>query len=134
VPAEVKVLPAKKPKVAKEPSATSITWQAYAEAYQARYGVPPIRNAKTNGQLANFCSRIPADEAPAVAAYYVEHNLAWYVRSGHSVDAMLRDAEKLRTEWATRRQITGAQAAQADRTQTNMGAFGALLAEAEVRQ
>ena len=113
---------------------TGATWAAYADAYERRYGVEPLRNAKVNGQLAQFLGRIPHDEAPGVAEFYVGHQQAFYVAKGHAVDYLLRDAEKLRTEWMTRRQITSTQAAQADRTQTNLNAFGPLLAEAEAKE
>ena len=66
----------------------------------------PVRNAKVNGMLARFCSRVPADEAPHIAAYYLGHNSAYYVQRGHPADCLLADAEKLRTEWATNRQTT----------------------------
>ena len=52
----------------------------------------------------------------------------------HPVNLLLRDCEKLRTEWATNRQITRSQAQMADRTQTNANAFGALIAEAKARE
>jgi hypothetical protein len=52
----------------------------------------------------------------------------------HSVDLLLRDAETLRTQWATKRQVTSTQALQADRTQTTANAFAPLLAEARANQ
>jgi hypothetical protein len=113
---------------------SSETWGAYAFAYQGRYGAEPVRNARVNGQLAQFVGRIPADEAPAVAAFYVRHQNGLYVSAMHPVNLMLRDAEKLRTEWATNRQMTRTQGQQADKTQTNANAFGALIAEAQQRE
>lgn len=115
-------------------SAASQAWEAYADAYAGRYAAMPVRNAKVNGQLAQLVARLGADEAPAVAAFYVGHNGAFYVRAMHAVDLLLRDAEKLRTEWATRRQVTATAALQADKTQTNLEAFGPLLAEARARE
>lgn len=76
---------------------SSRVWDAYALAYQDRYGVEPVRNGKVNGQLAHLVKRLGA-EAPAVAGFYVRHNNAWYVKRGHAVDCLLADAEKLRTE------------------------------------
>lgn len=119
---------------AKKIAPTAETWDAYAFAYARRYGTNPVRNATVNGQLANFCKRIPANEAPAVAAFYVTHGNRYYVQAGHSVAAMVRDAEKLRMEWDTGRRITAEQAQQADRTQTNGGAFARLIEEAEERE
>ena len=77
------------------------TWTAYSDAYTKRYGVAPIRNATVSGQLANFVKRIGQAEAPSVAEFYVLHPGPFYVRAMHSIAAMVRDAEKLRTEWAT---------------------------------
>ena len=86
-------------------SKTAATWQAYSDAYRGRYGVDPVRNRAVNGQLANFIDRIPADEAPAVAAFYVDHPNALYCNAQHPVNLMLRDAESLRTQWTTGRKV-----------------------------
>lgn len=109
---------------------TAATWEAYATAYRERYGADPVRNATVNAQLRAVVARLGGEEAPHVAAFYVRHNAAFYVRSGHATGGLLKDCEKLRTEWATRRQITATAAQQADRTQTNLDAFAPLLAKA----
>lgn len=124
----------RKPSKPKDQPKTSPTWDAYANAYFGRYGTEPVRNATINGQLANFVNRIGVDEAPHVAAYYVQHNGRFYVSQMHPVGAMTKDAEKLRTEWATGRQMTATKAHQADKTQTNYDAFAGLRAEAEMRE
>jgi phage replication O-like protein O len=79
---------------------TAPTWKAYKDAYFIRYGVDPIRNAKVNGQIAQFIKRVPVNEAPHIASHYVKQN-GFYADRMHPVDFMLKDAEKLRTEWAT---------------------------------
>jgi hypothetical protein len=114
--------------------ASGETWISYADAYKHRYGVTPVRNARVNGQLAQFVGRISAGEAPCVAAFYVRHQNGLYVAAMHPTNLMLRDAEKLRTEWATNRQVTRTEAHQADRTQTNANAFGSMIAEAKTRE
>lgn len=129
--APVTAKPAKKPKADKEPAPTAETWTAYAGAYEARYGTQPVRNATVNGQLAQLVARIGAAEAPDVAAWFLSSRNSFYVQSGHSVGILLRDCEKLRTEWATGRQVTQTQAIQGDRTQTNANAFAGLLLEAQ---
>ncbi len=48
-------------------------------------------------------SRLGAVEAPAVARFYVGFMDPFYVKQMHAVDHLLRDAEKLRTQWATKR-------------------------------
>ena len=98
------------------------TFEAYSVSYTNRYGVDPVKNAKVAGQVVQFVKRIGMQDAPHVAAFFVGHPDAWYTRTGHSVDAMLKDAEKLRTEWATGSRMTAATALQIDATQTNLNA------------
>jgi hypothetical protein len=113
---------------------TNPVWEAYAVAYENRYCVAPIRNSKVNGQLALFLSRVPVDEAPLIAAFYVTHNGRFYVEKGHAVDYLLRDAEKIRTEFVTRKQVTSAGATLVDKTQTTFNAFAPMIAEAHERE
>jgi hypothetical protein len=124
----------KPPKPPKAPAPSTAAWEAYAEAYGNRYGCEPVRNAQVNAQLAQLVGKLGADEAPAVAGFYVGHNGAIYVRSMHDTSLLLRDAAALRTQWATRRQVTATQAQQADRTQTNANAFGPMLEAAQARE
>jgi len=125
--------PRPRPQAKPSDSPTSETWTEYASAYRQRYGEDPVRNAKVNGQLAQLVSRLGVIEAPQVAAFYVGHSNAFYVRSMHSVGLLVQDAEKLRTEWATGRRMTLTQAMQRDRTATNGDVFQTLIAEAEAR-
>lgn len=97
-------------------TAGALTWRAYKAAYLQKYGEAPTWNAKVAGQLKSFTSRIPKEEAPDVAAFFVTHPNRYYVESMHPVGLLLRDAEKLRTEWATGRQMTGQQAKQGEKT------------------
>jgi hypothetical protein len=112
---------------------TAVTWSAYADAYQGRYGVQPVRNASVNGKLAQVVDRL-GSEAPQVAAFYVGLNDAWYVRHIHDVGTLLRDCESLRTQWATGNVMTAAKATQADRTATNLDAFAGLIDAALERE
>lgn len=88
-----------------EPPKSGFAWNAYAAAYRLRYGTDPVRNSKSNALLCKLVERLGADEAPQVAGWYVRHQGAWYVKNGHALDYLLRDAEKLRTEWATGRTV-----------------------------
>jgi hypothetical protein len=114
-----------------EPPKTSFVWEAYATAYDARYGAAPVRNQKTNSQLSQFIDRLGANVAPAVAAFYVGHSNAYYVRNMHPVGLLLADAEKLHTEWQTNRRMTDTQARQVDKTATNGDVFQRLIEEAQ---
>lgn len=104
-------------------------WQAYGDAYFNRYGAAPVRNARINRMIQDLLDRLPADEAPAVAAFYLRSASAFYVAKGHPVGLLLADAEKLRTEWATGRSVTVTEARQQDHTQALGNAFGALIDE-----
>lgn len=106
-------------------------FRSYSEAYRRRYGIDPVRNAKVSAQLCQLVDRLGIDEAPQVAAFYVGHNQALYVRSRHSVDLLVRDAEGLRTEWATGNRVTDTAARQADRTQANGDGWKKLIDEAK---
>lgn len=93
---------------------SAATWDAYSQAYERRYNTKPVRNKTVNGQLANFVKRLGESEAPLVAEFYVNHPNAFYVRNMHAVGVMLRDAEKLRTEWFTGRIVTQREANSVD--------------------
>lgn len=110
------------------------TWGSYCQAYALRYGTPPVRNPKVSGQVKQFCKRVPAAEAPHIAAFYVRHNNGFYVSKGHAVGQLLADAEKLRTEWATNQTITQTQAQQADKTQANGNVWNRVIAGMEERE
>lgn len=105
-------------------------WQAYATAYALRYGAEPVRNAKVSAMLCQLVDRL-GDDAPHVAASYLRSSRGLYVASRHAVDLLVRDAEGLRTDWATGQAVTDTQARQADRTATNGGTFGRLIGETE---
>ncbi len=118
--------PAPKPK--RPTGVTNATWEAYSQAYLERHGAEPVRNKTVNGQLANLVARLGAHEAPSVAAFYVRHNDQFYCKAMHQVNLLVRDAEKLRTEWLTGRQMTTTQARQVDQRQSNANSF-AIAAE-----
>ncbi|MFG9932586.1 helix-turn-helix domain-containing protein [Pseudomonas aeruginosa] len=97
-------------------------WSAYAAAYQHRYGTHPVRNSKINGQVRDLLKRLGAEEAPAVAAYFVGINDAYLIRNCHDLGSLLAKAESYRTQWATDRQMNGTTARQLERTQANLNA------------
>lgn len=98
------------------------TWKAYADEFVARYGTDPVRNATVNAQVKQFVQRLGRSESPPVAAFFVRHPQAFYVKAKHQFGLALKDAEGLRTEWATRRVVTDTQARQSDRAGANMNA------------
>ena len=126
--------PAKPKSSEHEKPRTRATWEAYKAAYTERYSEPPVGNAKVYSQLSQLLSRIPADEAPSVAAFYVRSNNQFYVAKGHAVGMLLADAEKLRTEWKTGQQRTHTEARLGDRAQSTFNAFAPLIEEARRKE
>lgn len=104
------------PAPAEEPrTPVSLTWDSYKTAYETKYpGSEATKNATVMGQLAHFVKRVPAAEAPAIAAFYLTHRAPKYVNAGHSVGLLLMDAEKLRGEWQRGAKITSTDARHAE--------------------
>lgn len=116
-------------------AACRATWAAYCQAYAARYGVAPIRNAKVNAAIKSLVQRIGYDESPAVAAFYVASvNDAFIVRQMHDVGYLLKSAEGYRTQWATGRAVTATAAKQADQTAANYSAVDEAKAFVRARR
>lgn len=103
------------------------TWRRYSHAYFNRYGVEPTRNQKVSSLIKSFVQRIGYTESPCVAEFYIGHNERFYVQKLHPVEMLLKDAEGLRTQWATGRKMTQATAQQVDSTQTNLNAIDQAL-------
>lgn len=108
---------------------SSVIWEAYRNAYRGRYGVDPVRNRSVNIGLCQVIDKLGAQDAPHVADYYLSHNGQWYVTKMHPVNLLVVDAEKLRTEWATGRQVTATQARQVDGKESRGQVWTELLEE-----
>lgn len=101
---------------------SSATWEAYSQAFENRYEVKPVRNAKVSKQLCNLVDTVGAEVAPLLAAFYVNHNKAFYVNQRHSVDFLLKDAHALYVDWHRGEQMTGSKARQVEKSQGNFEA------------
>lgn len=100
-------------------AACRATRNAYREAYFARYGTMPICDMIFNTKVKAFVKRVGYNESPAVAAHYLSISQTFYVTRCHPIDLLLKDAEGLRTQWATQNRITTTAARQQDRAQSN---------------
>lgn len=98
-------------------------WEAYSESFKARYKVEPKRNSKTNSQAVNLVKRLGEADAIEVVKFFLTHNDRFYVRTGHSLGACLRDAEKLHMEFATGKKITSATAKETEDDDHNLNAL-----------
>lgn len=103
------------------------TWKAYRAAYLERYRVEPLRDAKTNAQLKRFVERVGQENAPAIASFFVKHNLARYQQNAHSVDDLLYHASKLHTEFSRGKQITTTETRHVENKQQIVNAFSKHL-------
>ena len=124
-PLELEPVADKPPMTAKPKSntpnpANTETWQAYRAAYLQAYGVEPLRNAKVNGQIANFVKLVGEDNAPHIAAFYVSHPNHWYRTKGHDFGTLLANAQALSTDWQRNTRTTSVQTRQQEKTAANM--------------
>lgn len=108
-----------KPKKQANPENIS-TWNAYKQAYFAKYGVEPLRNAKVNGQVASLVKSVGGDIAPVLAAYYVSHNNSWFTQKRHDFGVLLANYQQVYTDMMRNEQMTTQKARQQEKTQ-NMG-------------
>lgn len=92
------------PADAAEPTPGVLVWRAYSEGYRAKYGELPSANAKQYSICKQITQRIPANEAPEVAQFYLDLT-GFYATRGHPLGLLLQDCEKIRTEWKTGRVI-----------------------------
>lgn len=83
----------------------SKVWASYAAAYATRYGTYPVRNAKVSKQVVDLVARI-GSEAEEIAGWFVSHPNNFYANNLHEFGLLLRDAEKLRTQWVTGRTVS----------------------------
>ncbi len=105
------------------PTDGSLVWEAYREAYEARYRVEPIRNAKVNAQCSQLAKRLGVERAQEIVRFYLSHNGAFYTRSSHALGPCVADAEGLATQSATGLRMTSAAAREADNSQANIDVF-----------
>jgi uncharacterized protein YdaU (DUF1376 family) len=94
-------------------AACKVTWAAYSEQYQKRYGVAPVRDVKANTSIKGFVQAVGMQDAPAIAVHYVTLHERYYVEQCHPAMLLQKDVQKLRTLWArTQRSSTQGDAQQ----------------------
>ena len=109
-------------------------WTAYTVAFQRRYGVAPVRNAKVNAQLKQLAQRLPAEHAVATVTHYVTSQNGRYIAARHAVGPLLMDCEGLCMEAQTGRQATAHAAREADRRSSRGQEHAAVLARLEAAE
>lgn len=86
---------------ATEVSVSKNIWESYEIAYKEKYGDQPLRNARVNSLLKALRARLPHESIPDVLRHYLSSQNAYYVSRGHSLECLVKDAEKIYTEWRT---------------------------------
>ena len=96
-----------RPKKSRNTSLTtgSQAYEAYATAYHIKYGTEPIRNKIVNSIFKKLNERL-GEMAPYISGFYLDHPDYQYVKSKHDPKLLLRDCEKLATEWKTGNKMT----------------------------
>lgn len=90
----------KKVKTNRAKGKSTETWNAYSKAYLQRYDVAPPRGAKVNTLLCQLVDLLGTDQAPLVAAYYLQLNDRWYQQKSHDVPTLIQNAQAIFTQWA----------------------------------
>ena len=126
-PASSNLVRSKQTKKVKKETSSHI-WSAYATAYEKKYGVPPVRNARQNALCAQLL-KLLGQEAEQVAEYYLSVRTSLYAGSSHSLALLVRDAEKIRTECLTGRSTTMHAAREQDRLQATGDMWANVIAK-----
>ena len=113
---------------------SNLTWEAYKTAYEARYQHQPLRNAKVNSLLAKLVEYLGREEAPLVAAFYLTHNHPLYVSNLHPITLLVRDYQKLHTEWKMGRKMTTGLSRQAEKPDEFRNTLDAVMARLEAKE
>jgi hypothetical protein len=71
-------------------------WQAYAEAFEQRYGKEPsVRGAKQNSVCAQIAKQAGVERGSVAVRHYVQHNEPFYLRNRHAIEHCLKDLHTL---------------------------------------
>jgi len=111
----------------KATAANKATWVAYSAAYKNRYNAEPVRNQQANGIIAKFVKAVGQDDAPLIARYYVNLNNEFYIRKMHDLKMLIGDAQAIRTQWLTNRNVTASSARSMDKAQASLSSVDDYL-------
>lgn len=116
-----KIVGARKLTDAKAPNQPSTegakVFEAYAFAYERRYGCQPLRNLKVNSICKRAVKQL-GQEAEALVQHYVGMNKRWYVERSHSLECFMTDIQAVRTSYLTGTTMTSTRAAEIDKEQS----------------
>jgi len=96
----------KRDKPALVPPPTAPVWEAYAEAYERRWGHPPVRNARANALTKQLVTRLGSEASEHLVRFYVQHNEPFYLRNTHDLQYCVKNCDTLFTQMRRGEQIT----------------------------
>lgn len=64
-------------------------WLAYCKAYKERYKLDPPTSAKNYQMCKSLMDSVGSDMASEIVAFYLKQNDAWYIKSYHSLSALI---------------------------------------------
>ena len=73
----------------------SIIWEIFSAEIEKKYGVTPLRNAKTNRNASDLVKRLGVERAKEVIKHYVSINNDFYEKNYHDISLCLKDCEKI---------------------------------------
>lgn len=101
-------------------------WGSYSSAYLNRYGVMPVRNAKTNALIRQLLHRLGV-EAVDVAHFFVGIQDTFLIRGCHDLGLFVARAESYRTQWATGQAMNTKTASDIERKQNTANAVNEAM-------
>lgn len=111
--------PARAPRTPKKANivqlATSQVWEAYKEAYVARWGTEPVRNMDANRHVKRLVEQVGAEAAYHLVRFYVGHNEPFYIKNTHALQYCVKDCSTLHTQMCRGEAITRRDVQQAEK-------------------
>lgn len=104
---------------ASAPSLGSQLFETYSKAFFKRYGVNPVRNAKTNSLCKQLATRL-GEEAHQVIEFYLSHNDQWFLKMQHDLASLVSKAESMHSQWQRGQAVTSVQVRQFEKQSSNM--------------
>lgn len=85
-------------KPVEEKSLGSRVWDAYAEAYERRYGFKPPSSARCYGQ-AKYLGQWLGEEAIPVVQFYLQHTDQIFVKNKHPFNMVITSYQRVHADW-----------------------------------
>lgn len=104
---------------ASAPSLGSQLFETYSKAFFKRYGVNPVRNAKTNSLCKQLATRL-GEDAHQVIEFYLIHNDQWFLKMQHDLGSLVSKAESMHSQWQRGQAVTSVQVRQFEKQSGNM--------------